>query len=268
MRTKSPAGKKEAAAMLYVRKIVKTGDGKGYPFSVPVIRAMGEIAFTAPVTILCGDNGSGKSTLLSILAAKLNAVRIGQGIVERSRAADAAQDAFLLQKMAARKNFFFSAEDFISYINWVSVTKAEARAEIARIDADDTVADKEYAKMPYADTLYDLETLYAGDLALQSHGEGFLDFFRSRLHPGGFYMMDEPEGALSYEKQYALALDVWENSRDSQFVLATHSPILTAIPGAAILEATENGFVPRKYEELENIRFLRLFMENPGRMFR
>lgn len=254
--------------MLYITKLIKERPGEGYPFSVPAIAAMEELAFTAPVTILCGDNGSGKSTLLSLLAAKLNSVRIGQGIIEREKAAGAAQDAFTLHKRAAKRNFFFSAEDFIDYIGWVSRTKEEARAELARIDRDDAIADKTYARMPHIGTLTDLEGLYAGDLALQSHGEGFLDFFYSRLRPGGLYLLDEPEGALSFEKQYALALSIWEGAAHSQFILATHSPILTAIPGADILEATDTGFHRRAYPELENIRFLRLFMEAPERMFR
>lgn len=254
--------------MLYISRLIKNADSPSYPFSVPAIAAMEEIAFTSPITILCGDNGSGKSTLLSILAAKLKAVRIGQGVIEREHTVDAAQDAFSLHKLPCKRNFFFSAEDFIAYVTWVSQTKAEARAEIARIDADDTIADKSYAKMPHLHTLSDLFGLYAGNLALCSHGEGFLDFFQSRLKPGGLYLMDEPEGALSYEKQFALALMIREASENCQFILATHSPILTAIPGAQILEATEEGFLPRKYDELENIQFLKLFMANPSRMFR
>lgn len=254
--------------MLYISRLIKNENGKGYPFSVPAIAATDSLAFTAPITILCGDNGSGKSTLLSILAAKLKAIRIGQGIIEREHTVDAAQDAFTLHKLPCKRNFFFSAEDFIAYVTWVSQTKAEAKAEIARINEDDTIADKSYAKMPHYRTLSDLSGLYAEDLALQSHGEGFLDFFQSRLQPGGLYLMDEPEGALSFEKQFALALLIQEAAENCQFILATHSPILTAIPGANILEATAEGFLPRKYSELENIQFLKLFMENPQRMFR
>ena len=253
--------------MLYVTRLIREYALPGYPFSVPAIAHTQTLDFTASVTVLCGDNGSGKSTLLSLLAAKLNAVHIGQGIVEREQAAQAAQDAFTLHKRASKRNFFFSAEDFIAYIGWVSRTKEEARAEIARIDADDSIADKRYAKMPYYGTLADLEGLYAENLAEQSHGEGFLDFFISRLKPGGLYLLDEPEGALSYEKQYALALLIRDAAESSQFILATHSPILAAIPGAAIWEATDQGFLPRRYEDLTQIQFLKLFMESPSRMF-
>ena len=254
--------------MLYLSRFIKEYDLPGYPFTVPAIAATEALSFHAPVTVICGDNGSGKSTLLSLIAAKLNAVRIGQGIIEREQAAQSAQDAFTLHKRASRRNFFFSAEDFIEYVDWISRTKEEARQEIARIDADDTIPDKSYAKMPYWSTLTDLSGLYAENLAEQSHGEGFLDFFLSRFRPGGLYLLDEPEGALSYEKQYALALLIRDGAADSQFILATHSPILAAIPGADILEATNEGFLPRTYDELENIRFLKLFLESPERMFR
>ena len=151
--------------MLYISRLIKNEERPGYPFSVPAIAAMEEIVFTSPITILCGDNGSGKSTLLSILAAKLKAIRIGQGVIQREHTVEAAQDAFILQKMPCKRNFLFSAEDFIAYITWVSQTKAEARAEIARIDADDSLADKSYAKMPYYRTLAELEALYNQDLA-------------------------------------------------------------------------------------------------------
>ena len=254
--------------LLFVTKLIKNESPGGYPFTVPAIEATEEVAFTAPVTVVCGENGSGKSTLLSLIAAKLNAVRIGQGIIEREQAVRNAQDAFTLQKRASRRNFFFSAEDFIAYVGWVSRTKAEAWGEIIRIDEDDSISDKQYAKMPYFRTLGDLAGLYAGNLAEQSHGEGFLDFFSSRIRPGGLYLLDEPEGALSYERQYALALMILQAAEESQFILATHSPILTAIPGAAIIEATAEGFLPRRYEDLDSIRFLKLFMESPQRMFR
>lgn len=254
--------------MLYADRLTKNRQGAGYPFDVPVIANMTSWQLNAPVTILCGDNGCGKSTLLSLLAAKLNAVRIGQGVIERERAAEAAEGAFTLRKRAARHNFFFSAEDFIAYIGWVSRAKEEARRELIRIREDDAIPDKAYASMPYAHTLEDLAGLYAGDLACRSHGEGFLDFFISRLHPDGLYLLDEPEGALSFEKQYALALTIWEGAKDSQFILATHSPILTAIPGAEIIEIVDGVMKRRRYEELSHIQFLRLFLERPERMFR
>lgn len=255
--------------MIYVAELIKKYQGEGYPFTVPVIAALERLRFTAPVTILCGDNGSGKSTLLSILAEKLDAARIGQGIVEREKIIAECQDAFTLARRGAKRCFFFSAEDFIAYIGWVSRAKEEARREIARIDAEETAGDKNYLKMPHAHTLADLDSLYTGDLALCSHGEGFLDFFRSRLRPNGVYLLDEPEGALSYENQYALCLMILDAVKDGcQFLLATHSPVLSAIPGAEILEITDEGFRKTEYDRLESVQFLKLFLQRKDAMFR
>lgn len=123
--------------------------------------------------------------------------------------------------------------------------------------------------MPHAHTLADLDSLYAGDLALCSHGEGFLDFFRSRLRPNGVYLLDEPEGALSYENQYALCLMILDAVKDGcQFLLATHSPVLSAIPGAEILEITGEGFRKTEYDRLESVQFLKLFLQRKDAMFR
>lgn len=259
--------------MIYYSRLYRAaGEGaacEGYPFHVPAIRALGEVCFDREITLICGNNGSGKSTLMELLAQKMNAVRIGEGVLPRKNALLDAQDAFTLaRRMHPGRCFYFSAEEFIAYIVWVENTKQEARREMQRIDEDDSIADKAYAKMPWARTLYDLEELYAGDLARQSHGEGFLDFFRSRLKPGGVYLLDEPEGALSYENQYVLALLIQDAVRHQkcQFILATHSPVLTALPGAQVYRLSENGFEETAYAELPDVQFLKLFLERHQRM--
>ena len=255
--------------MIYISELIKNRQGEGYPFTVPAVAELQRLRFEAPVTIFCGDNGSGKSTLLAILAEKLDAVRIGQGIIEREKTISAQQDAFTLARRGMKRSFFFSAEDFIAYIGWVSRTKEEARRELERIDREETAGDKAYLRMPHARTLADLAGLYAGDLALCSHGEGFLDFFRSRLRPGGVYLLDEPEGALSFENQYALCLMILDAVQDDcQFILATHSPVLSAIPSAKILEITRDGVRPAEYDDLPGVQFLKLFMARKDAMFR
>lgn len=254
--------------MIYYSRLYRTaGEGavrEGYPFHVPAVRALGKVAFERDITLICGSNGSGKSTLMELLAQKMNAVRIGDGVLPRKNALAHAQDDFsLARKYRPERCFYFSAEEFIAYIAWVEHTKEEARREMARIDEDDSIADKGYAKMPWARTLYDLEALYTRDLARQSHGEGFLDFFRSRLRPNGVYLLDEPEGALSYENQYVLSLLIKDAAAQDkcQFILATHSPVLTALPGALIYRLTEQGFEQTCYEDLPDVQFLRLFLE-------
>ena len=102
----------------------------------------------------------------------------------------------------------------------------------------------------------------AAPLETQSHGQGFLDFFQSRLMPGGLYLMDEPEAALSYVNQLALIYLMQDAVSDGcQFVLATHSPILTACPGAAIYEIDEGRLTPTDYEHLSSVQFLSHFLK-------
>ena len=256
----------------YSRLYHAAGEGavrEDYPFHVPAVRALGELCFEREVTLICGNNGSGKSTLMELLAQKMNAVRIGDGVLPRKNALRDAQDHFnLSRRLRPSRCFYFSAEEFIAYITWVENTKEEARREMRRIDEDDSVADKAYAKMPWARTLYDLEALYTGDLARQSHGEGFLDFFRSRLKDGGVYLLDEPEGALSYENQYVLALLILDavRHRKCQFILATNSPVLTALPGAQLYRLSESGFEETDYADLPDVQFLKLFLERHQRM--
>lgn len=243
----------------------------GYPFHVPAIRSLEDLWFDQEITLICGNNGSGKSTLMELLAVKMGAIRIGEGMLPRKKAWQEHQDRFVLsRKRRPGSCFYFSAEEFIAYINWVETTKEEARREIARIDREETVGDKSYLKMPWYRTLGDLEGLYAGDLARQSHGEGFLDFFRNRLRPGGVYLLDEPEGALSYENQYVLALLIQEAAHKDgcQFILATHSPILTALPGAQVYRLSEEGFEETRYDDLPDVQFLKLFLERHMQMLR
>ena len=159
-------------------------------------------------------------------------------------------------------HFFFAAEDFTRYVGYVEAEKRFAQEALREISGKygSAYADS-LAAQPYSGTLDALEHLYGAPLERQSHGQGFLEFFRSRLLPGGLYLMDEPEAALSYVNQLALIYLIQDAVRDgSQFILATHSPILAAIPEAAILEMEEGNLTPRAYEELGLVRFLQHFL--------
>lgn len=97
----------------------------------------------------------------------------------------------------------------------------------------------------------------------------YIDFFSNRLQEHGLYLLDEPESALTYENQYVLSLELREAlNMGCQFIIATHSPIITAIPEAQIFEITEEGIDEIPYDQLDNIRFLKLFLSSPERMFR
>lgn len=267
-----PGGEKESMSALFLKKLSRrSAEGEEYPLSAAVIRKLKELEFRAPVTIFCGDNGCGKSTLLEILAACLRMNRIGRPMEadEKRKAIAGSVSAFRLTYLHPKKNFFFSAEDFIKYIDWVENTKRKARDAIAEVDGYLTGYAAALAKSPHYRTLGELEELYANSLAVQSHGEGFLDFFRSRIAPDGLYLLDEPEGALSYENQYLLSRIVMEAVRENcQFVIATHSPVVTAIPDAEIFEIRGGELCACAYEEVANNEFLRMFLSHRKSMMR
>lgn len=261
--------------MIFLRSLsrLRRGAEAEYPFCTPLLQALERLDFTAPVTILCGDNGCGKTTLIELLAAALRINRIeppqpvsGEPPAGRTDAQRRIwQAAPCYRPSLSRRpahHFFFAAEDFTRYIGYVESEKRFAREALREISGKygSAYADS-LAAQPYSGTLDALERLYGAPLEQQSHGQGFLEFFRSRLLPDGLYLMDEPEAALSYVNQLALIYLIQDTVQDgSQFVLATHSPILAAIPGAAILEIEEGNLTPRTYEELGLVRFLQHFL--------
>ena len=259
--------------MIYLRSLEKRRGGDGYPFDVPAVAALTRLDFTSPVTVFCGGNGCGKTTFMEILVRLTGCSRIRDAARDeyRGQAVEAALGAFrAVRSMVPKRRFFFSAEEFVKYIEWVEAEKRYSRRMIEEADAE--YGDNRYAaglaKMPHANTLNALQNMYASDLIGVSHGEGYMAFFDARLIPGGLYLMDEPEGALTYRNQYLLAVKIREAiKRDCQFIIATHSPVLAAIPEADIYEATDGGFEKRPYEQLENIGFLEMFLRQRGKLF-
>ena len=252
--------------MLYLKNITKIKDGNGYPF-VPVINNMTTLNFSSPVTILAGENGSGKSTLLKILATEMDCV-----FNDTDNKLEMLSGYFRLSKIKPSTTLHFSAESFIRYINKFDRIKAETIEDIIKIKNDPNLSDEArgFALMPYYRTLNEMENQYNGVLSKQSHGEGFCDFFFSRLKEGGLYFIDEPEAALSYCNQYALAyrINLFAKEHNCQFFICTHSPVMCAIPCAEIFEVNGDSINKTTYLELENIRFLERFLKNKENMFK
>lgn len=253
--------------MIYLRSIEKRGGGgSGYPMDTLLLQQFGKLDFTSPVTILCGDNGCGKTTLVELIASKVRAHRIdGQETpTDARRRLMRASDA-MRAAMSGRPQhcFLFTAEGFSKYVDYIVAEKQFARNELDELDGKfANQYARDLASQPYQATLGALEGMYKGHLEEQSHGQGFLDFFKSRIAPGGLYLMDEPEAALSYINQLALIYLIQDAVRDGcQFILATHSPILTAITGASIWEMHEGQLLPKAYDQLQSIQFLKYFMQ-------
>lgn len=242
-----------------------------FPFSLPLIRARAPIAFEAPVTFLVGENGSGKSTWLEALAIAAGSIVVGSAPLAQDPTLDAvrrlARTARLTWNRRTKRGFFLRAEDFFGYAK----REAQARAEMEQAvrDADAEYADRSayargLAKMPYARELADMRRRHGDGVDTQSHGESFLTLFRGRFVPGGLYLLDEPEAPLSPMRQLTLlALLAEMVAADAQFVIATHSPILMAFPGARILSFDTIPPTPVAYDDLEHVVLTRDFLNNP-----
>lgn len=222
-------------------------------YRIPAIRQLlnGEpLTFQHDVTILAGENGSGKSTLIEAIA-----VACG------------------FNPEGGTRNFMFSTHATHSPLHQyltVSKTRHEKDGFFLRAEGFYNLATdiEELDQLPAASPL--ISASYGGrSLHEQSHGESFLATVQHRFTGHGLYLLDEPEAALSPMKQMTLLCELKRLvEQDSQLILATHSPILMAYPGAEILWLSESGMHPVLFEETERVRVLRQFLDNPPRMLR
>ena len=218
-----------------------------HPFDLPAVRALESLDLSAAVTFLVGANGSGKSTLVEALAVAAGFAAEGGPLArdlydpdEFETRSDALGDVLELEQgpFKPRAGFFLRAESFFDVA--------------ARIDAKE------------------LEGVYGGvKLHEQSHGESFLALAANRFGGDGLYVLDEPEAALSVTSALGF-LEVMHTAvaGGSQFLVATHSPILLAYPGARIYEAGPDGVEEIAYEDAEAVRLTRAFIEAPERFLR
>ena len=214
-----------------------------YPFSLPAIRTFESIELHPRMTFLVGENGSGKSTLLEALAVSLgfNPEGGSRNFNFSTRASHSELHEYLRIAKGIRRprdGFFLRAE------SWFNLG-----TEIEHLDAIPR------AGPPIIDS-------YGGrSLHEQSHGESFMALLKKRFHGNGLYLLDEPEAALSPTRQIEALQRFHELvQQDSQFVIATHSPILMAYPDALILQCTPSGIRPVRYEDTEHFRVTRDFL--------
>jgi predicted ATPase len=227
-------------------------DFEVYPFSIPSIRALDELELDAKVTFLIGENGSGKSTLIEAIAvlAGFNAEGGSKNFRFGTRRSESCLHQFMRpvrDHRRPRDGFFLRAE---SYFN--------VATEIERLDAEPS------GRRRIIDT-------YGGvSLHEQSHGESFLALATHRFAGHGLYILDEPEAALSPQRQLTLLSIINDlvEDRASQFVIATHSPILMAYPNALIYSLGPAGIERVAYEDTEHYTITRDFLSSPERYFK
>lgn len=239
---------------LFIKEITLIRDNiidfKSYPFSLPIIRNFDKMTLEKPITFIMGDNGSGKSTLIEAIAV-----------------------AYGFNPEGGTKNFNFSTKETHSKLySHIRLAKGIRRLE----DSFFLRAESFYNVATEYDSLYENEIsagvntpFGAKSLHMQSHGESFLSIMKNRLKGNGLYIFDEPEAALSASGQLAL-LSIMKNlvDKNSQFIIATHSPIISAFPDAIIYEADEKDFTIREYDNTNNYIITKYFLNNKNRMLK
>lgn len=222
-----------------------------YPFSLPAIRSLDELELHPAVTFFVGENGSGKSTLLEALAVSLGFNPEGgtRNFNFGTRPSHSELHEYLRVAKGVRRpkdSFFLRAESFFN-----------VATEIERLDA-------EFASGPPLIEAYGGRSLHE-----QSHGESFLALMMNRFSGNGLYLLDEPEAALSPQRQLAVLSRIHDLVRsNSQFIIATHSPILMAYPDAWIYACSATGLSRIDYFETEHYQVTHDFLSNPERMLR
>lgn len=222
-----------------------------YPFSLPAVRSFDSLVPHPKVTFLIGENGSGKSTLMEAIAVSMGFNPEGgtKNFNFGTRTSHSNLADYLRIAKGVRRpkdGFFLRAESFFN-----------VATEIEKLD------DEPALSPPIIDS-------YGGrSLHEQSHGESFMALLMNRFGGKGLYLLDEPEAALSPQRQLAALARIHDLvTDDSQFFIATHSPILMAYPDAFIYQFDANGMSKVAYEETEHYQVMRSFLMNPERMLR
>jgi len=221
--------------------------GEAYLAEIPAVRALLDepLRLDPRVTFLVGENGSGKSTLVEAIAVAAKMNPEGGGYVAwrggfGTRASHSSLHRSLVLELEAPlppNRFFLRAE---SVFNLATYAEGE-----------------------------EMEDVYARPLHEQSHGESFLDIAINRLGGNGFYVLDEPEAALSVRGQLALLARIDELVHDgAQLIVATHSPILIGYPAATIVRLDGDGLERIGFDEADQVDLTRSFLADPQRFLR
>ena len=217
-------------------------DEDSYVFGIDALRGLEKIELRSPVTFLVGENGSGKATLLEAIAVEYGFSPEGgtpnysfSTYEESPELADAIR--LIRGTRRAKWGYFLRAESFFNV-----ATKEE-----------------EYSKNdPRAMPAY---------YHYQSHGESFLALAQNNFKGGGFYLLDEPEAALSPQRQLSLLIEIYRCAKDgAQFIIATHSPILLGLPDAEILSFDDGQMHPVAYEETDSYKITEMFLHDRERL--
>jgi predicted ATPase len=244
-----------------------------YPFNVPVIAQLDRLVFRSPVTFFAGENGTGKSTLLEGIAASARLPTVGGEDVDRDETLKPARELAgrlrLQWQKRTHRGFFLRAEDFFNF----SLRMTRLVAEMDALASDYASRFEGYARGlaqgAVAGQRVEIVRRYGENLDARSHGESFLTIFESRFVPDGLYLLDEPDTALSPQRQLAL-LHMLKTmvDQEAQFIIATQSPILMAFPGATILSFDRCPAEEVPYDQVDQVVLARSFLNQPEAFLR
>ena len=246
---------------------------EGYPFDVPAVQALTQLSLTSPVTLFVGENGSGKSTVIEAIACGLKCPAVGAADVNRdpmlASARRLAAELRFAKSSNPRVKLFFRAEDAIGFTRRVQ----EDMQELERMDAHYQKELSGWAQQRARDVVQGqkrgYESRYGENPDARSHGEWFINVLRERIHRPGIYLLDEPETPLSPIHQLTLLSIIKETvAEGGQFIIATHSPMLMAFPGATIYQFDETGIETAHWEDVEHVAIMKAFLNDPEQFLR
>lgn len=211
-----------------------------YPYNISAVKQIGKLRFNSPVTFLVGENGTGKSTIIEAIA-------VAAGFPSEG----------------GTKNMKFSTynstSDLHDSLKLIRGTRREKDGYFLRAESFYNVASYMEESNPMGPLRYGGKTMHN-----QSHGESFMWLINHRFFGNGLYLLDEPEAALSPQRQLSLLIAINDLIIDgSQFIISTHSPILLSFPKATIYQLNLDGIEKVNYEDAENVKLSRDYLNNP-----
>lgn len=236
----------------YIRSVIfkrdKVPTFKQYPFNLPSLKTLDQLNFHPKVTFLIGENGMGKSTLLEAIAIALGFNPEGGSFNFNFSTFESHSELTNYIKIIKgiikpRDGFFLRAESFYNVASNIEEMDREGRGP--RI----------------------IDSFGGQSLHEQSHGEAFFSTFIHRFGGNGIYILDEPEAALSPLRQMSMLTRIHDLvNNHSQFIIATHSPIIMSYPNSAIYEMSDMGIQEKRLEETNHFQIMKQFFDEPNRI--
>ncbi|TXD51053.1 MULTISPECIES: AAA family ATPase [unclassified Polaribacter] len=260
--------------MSYLSSIhINTQRKHPYPYDVPAIKFAKNIDVSNQITFIIGENGTGKSTLLESLACRLQLPHM-DGFGYDKKCFDAAKKILphleLNWNMERSVGFFFRAEDFGDYLNSVHRNDINLYNQIGDLGDDVPNHILQQMKDSANEQLHRVRKNYGQELDTFSHGEAYMHIMNAQVNRRGIYILDEPEASLSPAKQLAFIYFIQNHLQNfnSQFIIATHSPMLMAYPTATIYEVTNDEMKKTALEDTDHYMITKSFLNNPDAYLR